>query len=114
MDLSICQAGTGFSLDELVEKLADVFERKAFSELLKMILQLVQRRLVLLHHRRVPESHGRGQRLQGDQHLQTRQDRAGSDQVRKEQRSLFQRDRLFRRMHREKPRAGAVSPEQYA
>ena len=47
MDLSICQAGTGFSLDELVEKLADVFERKAFSELLKMILQLVQD--VLMH-----------------------------------------------------------------
>lgn len=42
MDLSFCQAENGFSLDELVEKLADVFERKAFAELLKMILQLVQ------------------------------------------------------------------------
>ena len=42
MELSFCQAETGFSLDELVEKLADVFERKAFAELLKMILQLVQ------------------------------------------------------------------------
>ena len=42
MDLSICQSEKGFSLDELVIKLADIFERKAFSELLKMILQLVQ------------------------------------------------------------------------
>ena len=39
MDLSFCQAETGFSLDELVTKLADVYERKAFAELLKMILQ---------------------------------------------------------------------------
>jgi len=42
MDLSFCQAETGFSLDELVEKLADLFARKAFPELLKMVLQLVQ------------------------------------------------------------------------
>jgi len=42
MELSFCQAETGFSLDELVEKLSDVFERRAFAELLKMILQLVQ------------------------------------------------------------------------
>jgi len=42
MDLSFCQSEEGFSLDELVTKLADVFERKAFSELLKLILQLVQ------------------------------------------------------------------------
>ena len=37
MDLSFCQSEEGFSLDELVSKLADVYERKAFSELLKMI-----------------------------------------------------------------------------
>ena len=42
MDLSFCQSEEGFSLDELVSKLADVYERKAFSELLKMILQMVQ------------------------------------------------------------------------
>jgi hypothetical protein len=42
MDLSFCQSENGFSLDELVLKLADVYERKAFSELLKMILQMVQ------------------------------------------------------------------------
>lgn len=42
MDLSFCQSEQGFSLDELVVKLGDMFERKAFSELLKMILQLVQ------------------------------------------------------------------------
>ena len=42
MDLSFCQSENGFSLDELVVKLADVYERKAFAELLKMILQLVQ------------------------------------------------------------------------
>jgi len=42
MDLSVCQSEDGFSLDELAVKLADVFERKAFSELLKVILQLGQ------------------------------------------------------------------------
>ncbi len=42
MDLSFCQSENGFSLDELIIKLADAYERKAFSELLKMILQLVQ------------------------------------------------------------------------
>ena len=42
MDLSFCQSENGFSLDELVIKLADVYERKAFAELLKMILQMVQ------------------------------------------------------------------------
>ena len=42
MDLSFCQSETGFSLDELVVKLGDVYERKAFGELLKMILQMVQ------------------------------------------------------------------------
>ena len=29
MDLSFCQSEEGFSLDELVSKLADVYERKA-------------------------------------------------------------------------------------
>ena len=42
MDLSFCQSETGFSLDELIVKLADVYERKAFPELLKMILQMIQ------------------------------------------------------------------------
>lgn len=42
MDLSFCQSETGFSLDELVVKLGDVYERKAFGELLKMILQMVE------------------------------------------------------------------------
>ena len=53
MDLSFCQSETGFSLDELVTKLADVYERKAFAELLKMILQMVQEILIqrLLHGR---------------------------------------------------------------
>lgn len=37
MDLSFYQSEKGFSLDELVVKLADVFECKAFSELLKMM-----------------------------------------------------------------------------
>ena len=51
MDLSFCQSEIGFSLDELVTKLADVYERKAFAELLKMILQMVQAILIyrLLH-----------------------------------------------------------------
>ena len=42
MDLSFCLSENGFSLDELIEKLADVFERKAFPELLRLILQLIQ------------------------------------------------------------------------
>lgn len=42
MDLSFCQSAKGFSLDELITRLADVYERKAFAELLKMILQMVQ------------------------------------------------------------------------
>ena len=42
MDLSFCQSETGFSLDELVTKLVDVYECKAFAELLKMILEMVQ------------------------------------------------------------------------
>ena len=36
-EMSICQAGNGFSLDELVKKLADAFENKAFAEILKII-----------------------------------------------------------------------------
>lgn len=42
MELSFCQSEEGFSLGELVVKLADVHERKAFGELLKMILQMMQ------------------------------------------------------------------------
>ena len=42
MEMSICQAENGFSLDELVKKLADAFENKAFAEILKMNLQLIQ------------------------------------------------------------------------
>ena len=34
MEMSICQAGNGFSLDELVKKLADAFENKAFADIL--------------------------------------------------------------------------------
>jgi hypothetical protein len=36
MEMSICQAGKGFSLNELVKKLADAFENKAFAGILKM------------------------------------------------------------------------------
>ena len=42
VEMSICQAETGFSLDELVKKLADAFENKVFSDILKMNLQLTQ------------------------------------------------------------------------
>ena len=41
MEMSICQAENGFSLDELVKKFTDAFENKAFSDILKMNLQLV-------------------------------------------------------------------------
>ena len=46
-EISICQAENGFSLDELVKKVADAFENKAFAEILKMNLQLTQE--VLMH-----------------------------------------------------------------
>ena len=42
MEMSICQAENGFSLDELVKKFADAFENKAFADILKMNLQLTQ------------------------------------------------------------------------
>ncbi len=47
MEMSICQAGNGFSLDELVKKLAAAFENKAFADILKMNLQLTQE--ILMH-----------------------------------------------------------------
>ena len=46
MEMSICQAENGFSLDELVKKLADAFENKAFADILKMNLQLTQEVLI--------------------------------------------------------------------
>ena len=42
MEMSICQAENGFSLDELVKKLADALANKAFAEILKMNWQLTQ------------------------------------------------------------------------
>ena len=42
MEMSICQAENGFSLDELVKKVADSYEKKAFTDILKMNLQLPQ------------------------------------------------------------------------
>ena len=42
MKMSIYQAENGFSLDELVKKVADSYENKAFSDILKMNLQLTQ------------------------------------------------------------------------
>jgi hypothetical protein len=45
--MSICQAEKGFSLDELVKKVADAYEKKAFAEILKMNLLLTQE--VLMH-----------------------------------------------------------------
>jgi len=41
-DLSFCLAENGFSLDELVIKLANLFEQKAMAEFLRLILQLEQ------------------------------------------------------------------------
>ena len=45
-DLSFCLSENGFSLDELVIKLLEAFERKALPELLKLILMLVQEVLI--------------------------------------------------------------------
>jgi hypothetical protein len=46
LDLSFCLAESGFSLDELVFKLGELFENKAFSELLRLVLQLTQEALL--------------------------------------------------------------------
>ena len=40
--MSICQAENGFSLDELVKKVADSSEKNTFADILKMNLQLTQ------------------------------------------------------------------------
>ena len=36
-EMSICQAENGFSVDELVKKVADSYEKKAFGEILKAV-----------------------------------------------------------------------------
>ncbi len=46
MNLMFCQADDGVSLDEIVRTVRDAYEKKAFSELLKMILQMVQEILI--------------------------------------------------------------------
>ena len=46
LDLLFCLGENGFSLDELVFKLGELFEKKAFSELLEIILKLTQEVLV--------------------------------------------------------------------
>lgn len=46
MDLLVCQSENGFSLDELVKKLSEAYENKAFSELLRTILMLTQEVLI--------------------------------------------------------------------
>ena len=40
MEMSICQAENGFSLDELVQKVADSYEKRFFADILKMNLLL--------------------------------------------------------------------------
>ena len=42
----ICQAGNGFYLDELMKKVADDFENKAFADILKINLQFTQEALM--------------------------------------------------------------------
>jgi hypothetical protein len=46
-DLSFCLAEEGFSLDELVLKLSELYELKALSEIVRLILQLVQEVLLI-------------------------------------------------------------------
>jgi len=43
IDLSFCLTNAGFSLKELVFKLRDLFEKKAFNELLRLILMLTRK-----------------------------------------------------------------------
>ena len=47
MGMSLFQVENGFSLNKLVKKFADIFENKAFADILKMSLQLAQE--VLMH-----------------------------------------------------------------
>ena len=56
LDLSFCLADEGFSLDELVFRLGELFEKKSFSELLRLILMLVQEVLLnrLFHGKDFP------------------------------------------------------------
>ena len=46
LDLWFCLSNNGFSLDELVHTLKRNYEEKAFSDLLRLILLLVQEVLV--------------------------------------------------------------------
>jgi len=46
LDLSFCLADNGFSLDELLVKLGELFENRGYSEVLKLILQLVKEILI--------------------------------------------------------------------
>lgn len=46
LDVSFCISDDGFSLDELVQSLKNIYEEKAFGELIRMILMLVQEVLV--------------------------------------------------------------------
>ena len=41
MEMSICQAENGFSSDELVKKVADSYENKAFADILKIKLRKI-------------------------------------------------------------------------
>ena len=45
MEMSICQAENGFSLDELVKKVADSYEKKAFADILKIGYCAISRNL---------------------------------------------------------------------
>jgi len=55
LDLSFCLADDGFSLDELVFKLGELFEKKAFNELLRLILMLTQEVLLnRIYHKKNP------------------------------------------------------------
>ena len=53
-EMSICQAENGFSLDELVKKVADAYEKKAFAEILKMNLLLTQEVLLSMPIKKYP------------------------------------------------------------
>jgi hypothetical protein len=46
LDLSFCLSDKGCSLDELVFTLGELFEKKAFSELIRLILMLIQEVLI--------------------------------------------------------------------
>ena len=60
MDLLICNSEDEISLDEIVRALSSAYENKAFSELLKLILSMIQEIIIGRILSRSPDAPCRG------------------------------------------------------